>query len=72
MNKEGVDEFRDGNSNDAQISVKLQEAKIDKIIVCCTINWFSVFRFYCLSSVTLVLLHRALLSRVVKIEQADS
>lgn len=41
--KEGADEFRDGNSSDAQISVKLQEAKIDKIIVCSIISWFSQF-----------------------------
>ena len=31
--KEGDDEFRDENLNVAQLSVKLQEAKVDKIIV---------------------------------------
>lgn len=41
FNKEGGGEFRDESLTIAQLSVKQQEAKVDKIIATCTISWFS-------------------------------
>lgn len=74
--KEREDEFRDENSNNVHISVKLQEAKIDKIIVFLYYKLlFIVPHFHIVLGYLCSFkcdLHRGLLSKVSETEQVDS